>query len=179
MKTLHLTIITGTGIGLVVIMIFLLFLMTPNGSNQQNPEIHSSYENSSDVKIIVNDLNDTYLVGQRINFNLTTISKECSRPHLTLTEENGSMVWTSRPDAMFCDVISASWHTAPRHWTIDSGGLGNLQVNKTGIYKMTIQFLGKTLEKQFSVIQSNNLDCHKWTQSGWVTVPCSTPSLPH
>lgn len=25
----------------------------------------------------------------------------------------------------------------------------------------------------------NGPDCHKWTQGEWITVPCSTPSLPH
>ena len=113
----------------------------------------TSEENSHDVKIVVSGLNDTYLVGQRINFNLTTTSKECSRPHVTLTSANGSIVWTNRPDFMFCDVISASWEPLPWHWILDDGGLGSIRINETGTYKMTITFLGKIFEKEINIRQ--------------------------
>jgi len=174
---LYITIITGTGISIIVVSAFLFFFMMPNRTNQQNLEIHPSQINTSIITIRVEGLNETYLVGQQIRFNITTTSGECSRPRITLTSENGSTVWTNRPDAMFCDMMT-SWPTT-WHWNLDSGDLGILQVNETGIYKITISFFGKTFEREFSVIPSNNLDCHKWTQSGWITVPCSTPSLPH
>ncbi|MDE1814848.1 MAG: hypothetical protein KGI05_09345, partial [Thaumarchaeota archaeon] len=113
----------------------------------------TSEENSHDVKIVVSGLNDTYLVGQRINFNLTTTSKECSRPHVTLTSANGSIVWTNKPDFMFCDVTSASWQPLPWHWILDDGGLGSIRISETGTYKMTITFLGKIFEKEISIHQ--------------------------
>jgi len=128
--------------------------MVSNRVNPQNLEISPSQINTSVIKLTVYGLNDTYLVGQRINFDINTTSTECSRPHVILTSENGSTIWTNRPDAMFCDTISSSLPTS-RHWRLDSGDLGSLQVNQTGIYKITIGFFGKTLEKQFSVISSS------------------------
>ena len=148
MKTLLLAIII-TAI-LIPLVVFGTYVMTHSIFGKITP---SSEENSHDVKIAVSGLNDTYLVGQRINFNLTTTSKECSRPHVTLTSANGSIVWTNRPDVMYCDVTSASWQPLPWHWRLDDGGLGSMRINETGTYKITITFLGKIFEKEITIRQ--------------------------
>lgn len=153
MKSLYIAIITGTGISIIVISTFLFFFMMPNRTNQQNLEIRPSQINTSIITISIEGLNETYLVGQQINFNITTTSGECSRPSITLTNENGSVVWTNRPDPMFCDMMT-SWPTT-WHWKLDSGDLGTLQVNETGIYKITISLFGKTMEREFSVVSSS------------------------
>ncbi|MDH2908183.1 MAG: hypothetical protein PXX83_08830 [Candidatus Nitrosotalea sp.] len=156
MKTLHFAIITGVGISIIIVATILIFFTPAYRTNQQNL-ISQSQTNASVIKLTVYGLNDAYLVGQRINFNINTTSTECSRPHVILTSESGSNVWTNRPDAMFCDIISSSWPTS-WHWRLDRGDLGVLQINKTGTYHITISFLGKTIEREFSVISSS--DCH-------------------
>ncbi|SHO44927.1 exported hypothetical protein [Nitrosotalea sinensis] len=158
MKTPHLTIITGIGISVIIVATVLIFFSPSNVTTRQNL-IPPSQINPSVITLTVYGLNDTYLVGQRINFNINTTSTECSRPHVILTSENGSTIWTNRPDVMFCDIISSSW-PASWHWRLDNGDLGVLRVNQTGTYKMIISFFGKTIEREFSVISSSNLDCH-------------------
>jgi hypothetical protein len=155
MKTLHLAIFTGTGISIIIVTTILIFFIQSSRSNQQNLEISPPQINASVIKLTVYGLNDTYLVGQRINFNINTTSTECSRPSVILTSENGSTVWTSRPDVMFCDIVSSSWPTS-WHWRLDGVDLGTLQVNETGTYGITISFFGKTIEREISVMQSRN-----------------------
>ncbi|MDE1863063.1 MAG: hypothetical protein KGI33_09140 [Thaumarchaeota archaeon] len=167
MKTLHLAIITGTGISIIIATTILLIIPSNNGNHtmQGSP----SQINTSVIGIAVNGLNDTYYVGHPIKFGIITNSTECSRPHVTLTNENGNVVWANRPDVMFCDIISSSWPTT-WHWNLDSGDLGSLQVNETGTYKITISFFGKTLEKQFSVIPQENTALNLTNNTGTVTL---------
>ncbi|MDE1812248.1 MAG: hypothetical protein KGH85_05210, partial [Thaumarchaeota archaeon] len=52
-------------------------------------------------------------------------------------------------------------------------------INKTGDYIVKASLGNTNSEEQFSVTHTSTLDCRKWTQNGWITIPCSTQSLPH
>ncbi|HET7336473.1 MAG TPA: hypothetical protein VFJ23_01105 [Candidatus Nitrosotalea sp.] len=150
MKTLYFSIIIGTGIAVAIIVSFMLFFMMSGRFNQHNSEHILTQENSSDVKLTVSGLNDTYLVGQRINFNITTTAKGCSWPHVIVTRENGSILWNDSHNPMFCDTIANS---GPQtwNWNFDNGSLGSLAIRDAGTYKMTISFHGNTMEKDLRI----------------------------
>ncbi len=150
MKKWNLLIIGMIGLALIATVGFVLFLMESNIANQQKSTISLFQKNSSGIKLTVDGLNDTYLVGQHINFNITTTSKECSRPHIMLTNKNGNVTWTERPAPMFCDA-RPSWSDT-RNWRLTEGDLGSLTVYEKGVYKITISFLGNVIEKNLHIV---------------------------
>src|SRR5579885_1525162 len=150
MKTLNFLIICMIGLTMFAIMGFVLFLRESNISTQQQFTI-SLFQKNSSSKLIIEGLNDTYLIAHPVEFNITTISKECSRPHITLTNENGNVIWTEKRDPMFCDM-RFSWPNTPQSWHLTEGDLGRLVVYENGVYKITISFIGNTIEKDLHVV---------------------------
>lgn len=146
-----------TIIGLVILAIagFALYFMESSIVSQQNSEISIFQRNSTGIKLSVDILNDQYLVGQPIEFNITTTSKQCSRPSVVVTSENGTIIWTSRLDPMYCDIVTNSW-TVTQNWHLTEGSLGSLVIYEEGIYKIGISFLGNTMEKTIRIIPTYN-----------------------
>jgi hypothetical protein len=147
----YLHVFTIIGLAILAIAGFALYFMESSIVSQQNSEISIFQRNSTGIKLSVDSLNDQYLVGQQIDFNITTTSKQCSRPSVIVTSENGTIIWTSRPDPMYCDIVANSWPRT-QNWHLTEGGLGSLAIYEEGIYKIGISFLGNTIEKTLRII---------------------------
>ena len=103
-------------------------------------------------------LGDTYKSGEQITFGVKFqgFGIPCSWPEVDVKQDNKT-VWTSKLVALSCHSYPKSQlHYSDVEWKtgLDSDHIGNLVLNQTGTYSVSIDHLpnGKSLQKNITVV---------------------------
>ncbi|MDE1863552.1 MAG: hypothetical protein KGI33_11660 [Thaumarchaeota archaeon] len=104
--------------------------------------------NESSDGLSVEGLNDTYTVGQPINFTVkfSGESLSCSYPRVVLTTDNNILAWSNFGPLMMCDPADTV-EQRQLSWPVDVEELHPMK--NSGSYNLVIIWNGKTLHKSF------------------------------
>ncbi|MEO9307588.1 MAG: hypothetical protein ABI342_04650 [Nitrososphaera sp.] len=170
MKTLHLAIITGSGIAVVVIIGILFLLESHNGTTNPQTIPVGTLQNDSKFYTIIDTpgLNDTYKVFQTIHFSIIVHGYgfyPCIQPDVTIynNDKPHNPVYHENRGILLCKAV---YNAQPENYTIyyqepDYSYITNL--NQTGNYTLNISVGDISVQKQFTVIEAKYVD---WGKAG-------------
>jgi hypothetical protein len=165
MKTLHLSIITGSGITVAVIIGILFLIESHNDiANPQTISVGTSRNNSKLYTVIDTlGLNNTYNVFQTIHFSVIVHGYgfyPCIEPDVTIYNDDSpnNPVYHENRGILTCKAV---YNEQPENYTIyyqepDHPYITSL--NQTGNYILHISVGNTTAQKQFSVIEAKYVD---------------------